>query len=444
LVRADDGIFWMSFDDVIKYFSSINICMVRYPGLNKKPWKEIRKKLTFDFDRITADQLDSLPDENMIIDEYRVLCPMFLLNLQERGTVVVSIHQQDNRCSDSVPYIDIGVSILKTDPIYGTFQLVTGSGNSADRQHQTDDIELDAGKYLIIPTTSGCKLRQYMEQYGLVMSHDGSNGASPSEDNEKDSRRPSASSVTARIPLTKPGNSSGKYEFTDDVYRVYTELFSRMDNDMDGYLNKDEIDQYMLRTEGSSIEPIAFQWLLHNFENRDSLGLSLAGFLRAQLYIFNKTNGDEEKLWNEFRLLGYDDNLQLRSCRSAVLAIHSTISDFSLDIVPYDENAFMDGQELVILSKGEITSYEDNKIKLYKYHSGFNGISLLVENKHHLPLVMLIDCSESENLYSNRGTLIHKDIILPNKRVIMHHLCPYDPENKTWVLAYTASYMWDE
>ena len=69
LTRADDGIFWMSFEDVIKHFSSINICLLRYPGLHKKPWKELRKKFSFDFDRITADQLDSLPgDENMIID----------------------------------------------------------------------------------------------------------------------------------------------------------------------------------------------------------------------------------------------------------------------------------------------------------------------------------------------------------------------------------------
>jgi Ca2+-binding EF-hand superfamily protein len=454
----------MSFDDLIKYFSSLNVAFIRYPGLNKRPWKENRKRFSFDFDRVTADQLESIPDENMIVDEFRILCPMYVLSLQERGVVVLSIHQQDLRCSEAMPYIDIGITILKTDPIYGTFQLVTGSGNSADRQNATDDVELDPGKYLVIPTTSGCKLRQYMESYGLLAGanvplNSGNNGEKTATRKPSlnihtgNNPNPHANKPVTRIPLTKPGSGGGsnqssttgggKYEFTEDVYRVYTELFTRMDNDMDGYLNKDEIDQYMLRTEGSSIEHIAYQWLLHNFENRDSPGLSLAGFLRAQLYIFNKTNGDEEKLWNEFKLLGYDDHLQLRSCRSAVLAVHSTI-DFQLDTVPYDENAYQDAQELVIIAKGEVTSYEDGKIKVYKYHSGFSGISLLVENKHHLPLVMLIDCSESENLYSHRGNLIHKDIILPNKRVIMHHLSPGDAELKIWTLAYSASYMWDE
>jgi Ca2+-binding EF-hand superfamily protein len=434
----------MSFDDVIKYFCSLNICMVRFPGLNKRPWKENRKKFSFDFDRVTADQLDSLPDENMTVDEFRVLCPMYVLTLSERGTVVVSVHQQDVRVQDSQEYIDIGVSVLKTDPIYGTFQLVTGSGNSADRQNQTDDVELEPGKYLVIPTTSGCKLRQYMEAYGLLAPPVSTPSSGQQQQQQGSSGKDRGNGAVTRIPLTKPGNGSGgKFEFTEDVYRVYTELFSRMDNDMDGFLNKDEIDQYMLRTEGSSIEPIAYQWLLHNFENRDSPGLSLAGFLRAQLYIFNKTNGDEEKLWNEFKLLGYDDHLQLRSCRSAVVSVHSTV-EFQLETVPYDENAYEDAQELVILAKGEVTSYEDGKIKLYKYHSGFAGISILVENRHHLPLVMLIDCSESENLYSHRGNLVHKDIILPNKRVIMHHLCPENQETKVWTLAYSASYMWDE
>lgn len=452
LVNADDGTFWMSFEDMMKYFVSLTVCMSRFPGLNKKPWKESRRKFFFDFDRITSDQLDHLPDENTIVDEFRILCPMYQLTLSEKSTVVVTIHQEDIRCQDAKPYIDIGVSILKTDPIYGTFQLITGTGNSADRQNATEDIELDAGKYLIVPTTSGCKLRQYMESFGLYGPNSDPNNINNNNNNNSKSASAGTSitsgataSTTTRIPLTKPGvnTASGKLEFTDDVYRVYTEIFTRNDQDSDGFLNKDEIDQYMLRTEGSSIEPIAYQWLLHNFENRESQGLSLAGFLRAQLYIFNKTAGDEEKLWNEFKLLGYDDQLQLRSCRSAVISVHS-IADFQLETLPYDENAYLDALELVIMNKGDITNYEENKIKIYKYHSGFSGISIMVENKHHLPLIIWIDCTESENLLSHRGNLEHKDIILPNKRCIMHHLCPKDNNIKSYSLAYSASYMWDE
>lgn len=68
----------------------------------------------------------------------------------------------------------------------------------------------------------------------------------------------------------------------------------------------------------------------------------------------------------------------------------------------------------------------------------------MIENKYHLPLIMWIDCTESENLLSNRGSLEHKEIILPNKRCIMHNLCPKDNDVKSYSLAYSASYMWDE
>ena len=41
-VDADDGSFWMSFEDVIKYFVGINVCLVRHKGLGKRsPWEEV-------------------------------------------------------------------------------------------------------------------------------------------------------------------------------------------------------------------------------------------------------------------------------------------------------------------------------------------------------------------------------------------------------------------
>ena len=54
LVREDDGIFWMSYSDMLKYFSGINVCMVRgFPDSNNHiataPWKEARRRFHFDF-----------------------------------------------------------------------------------------------------------------------------------------------------------------------------------------------------------------------------------------------------------------------------------------------------------------------------------------------------------------------------------------------------------
>jgi hypothetical protein len=63
--------------------------------------------------------------------------------------------------------------------------------------------------------------------------------------------------------------------YIDAVVNAYSELFDRMDLDNDGYLNKSELDQYMMRTEGAPVQETAFQWLLHKFEGKEGeLGLT--------------------------------------------------------------------------------------------------------------------------------------------------------------------------
>jgi Ca2+-binding EF-hand superfamily protein len=56
---------------------------------------------------------------------------------------------------------------------------------------------------------------------------------------------------------------------TDVVVNAYSELFDRMDLDNDGYLNKSELDQYMMRTEGAPVQDTAYHWLLHKFEGKE-------------------------------------------------------------------------------------------------------------------------------------------------------------------------------
>jgi Ca2+-binding EF-hand superfamily protein len=59
------------------------------------------------------------------------------------------------------------------------------------------------------------------------------------------------------------------------VVNAYAELFERMDSDRDGYLNKAEMDQYMMRTEGAPVQNAAYQWLLHKFESKEGAFLYL-------------------------------------------------------------------------------------------------------------------------------------------------------------------------
>lgn len=66
---------------------------------------------------------------------------------------------------------------------------------------------------------------------------------------------------------------------------------------------------------------------------------------------------DEEKLREEFRLLGYNKNMELDSGRFAVLSIHSTV-DITLQTSPFDPKTYEEAIELPVKAKGECTSYE--------------------------------------------------------------------------------------
>jgi len=406
IVKSDDGSFWMSFQDLLANFYSINVCMTRHPKYSKQPWIESRRKFFIDYD---AD--DSADDDE------RLSVPIFALTVSKPGHFIAAVHQEDIRCHGSKPYIDIGVSVLKVDPTYETLTLIIGSGTTVERQNQTEQFHLSPGKYLVVPTTTGIKLKQQMEQ---------------SKSDANGTERPAKRLVTR--------DSEGKAHFTEDVDRVFSELFDRMDQDGDGLLNKVELDQFMVRTEGAPIHDKAYQWLLDHFESPNAKGLSKLGFIRAQLFVFERVGADEESLVREFKGFGYNDQLELYHGRSAVLSVHSSV-DFSLDTLPFDPAVFEEAVELPVVEHGEVTKYEGGKVCLYRYRGGYGGVSFVVANHHSSQsLLFVMDCSSSKNVVSHRPHLRHEELVPAGGDAVMHHLAPADVSAGSWSWSYSASY----
>lgn len=50
ITESDDGMFWMSFEDMVKNFYSINVCMVRHKNYHPVPWVEHRSRFHYDYD----------------------------------------------------------------------------------------------------------------------------------------------------------------------------------------------------------------------------------------------------------------------------------------------------------------------------------------------------------------------------------------------------------
>jgi len=151
--------------------------------------------------------------------------------------VYFSLHQEDQRCENALPYLDIGVSILQILPDY-TYKLMGSSGNSAERQNQTD-VTLPPGQYLVVPTTTGCKFSQ-----GLLAGGDGDVPALFTEDNE----------------------------LTVVAEKALNEIFKRLDADLDGALNKDELNSFMQMTEGCTMQAEIYEWIMSTFDSFEVSG----------------------------------------------------------------------------------------------------------------------------------------------------------------------------
>lgn len=145
MVVADDGLFWMSFEDLVKNFTGISVAMVRHPGLNHDPWHEVRSPFTYNFGR-----------EGKGVEHVS----MYELNVPEQGDLYFTVHQQDKRCLGAPNYLDLGLTLLKPKG-NNEFDFIATSGNSAERQNQIEVKNLKPGKYLLVPTSTCCKMMQH-------------------------------------------------------------------------------------------------------------------------------------------------------------------------------------------------------------------------------------------------------------------------------------------
>ena len=280
---TNDGSFWMCFSDFIKYFFSVNACLIRHVDMGTSKWFESRKKMSFSMS-----------------PEGEVRTPSYLLTLTEASDkVYFSMHQQDIRHVTAKPYIDFGVTVLQLNASTGKYTLVTSSGNSADRQNQTKEMSLPAGQYLVIPTSTGCRLSWQYEKH-----------------TERCIRE--TCDCIGTIDAKKHGNpyvtvtnyDDGHENFIPSIVMVLTEIFVRFDYDEDGVLNRQELSQFLQLTEGWNSDVMvpddAFEWFLTTFANtatlgdtNECMGLSLSGFIASQLYAYVEGGRNAGALFRE-------------------------------------------------------------------------------------------------------------------------------------------------
>lgn len=242
-----DGTFWISFDDFLRYFVFFEVCLVRQPQ-HQRPWTEVRRRLWVSLvppplgynGEEEGSSAPLLVTDTMDIPR-RISC-MFILQVTSPTPTVMyfSAHQPNKVRSESEGclYFDIGVTVLRIE-VDGTFTFACSSGLAVERQVQTSAV-LEQGVYIVIPMTSGAKLKQYQQQRDQNTSSTDTNRRNSTsatyydEDNLPNSqlgvRDGCDTSSFGSVPLL----DETKENFSEAVDAVFDEIFDRFDTDNDG------------------------------------------------------------------------------------------------------------------------------------------------------------------------------------------------------------------
>lgn len=219
-------------------------------------------------------------------------------------------------------------------------------------------------------------------------------------------------------------------QFSQTAIDLYTtDIFHRLDTDCNAYLSKLEIDRFLLKATGSSLNHVIYNYLVQHFEHTDlKIGLSLSAFLNGQAHVFNqllsKSGNDiqavEEAFHKEIEIFGYDRRSYFwTSGRPMVFSLHSD-RGLKVSTIPYDHMIANLAQELFVSNKGKTAIYQ-GKCAVFVLNSGFEGASVVAENLQETKdLDVTIEFTGSDIVCSRcNGSLKYQCVIPPKRK----HLC---------------------
>ena len=430
-------------------------------------------------------------------EDHPVKTAMYIMDVpcDTETSVVLSLHQQDYAVAGAKPYVDFGLTVMSLAEDGQSFALVPGGSSGCQVAREVSvEVNLRAGRYVVVPTSSGAMFRHTA---GFASTKDARPASEPAvglahtvpltrrreveASSMLDSLRARAEGQSGQ-PATE-GNTS-QHVFLPAAEIAFLEMFARLDEDMDGVLSRKELDHFMLMSEGAAMQPKVYEWILLTFEcervsvrsggggsdgggggddsEESSLGLTARGFLALYMYIFESGGADEALLWRDLKFMGYDDHLDLVGARNFVLSTHAPAGcALVLQKVPYDREAYAAALEVPVTSDADAREAldEDNDVILYRRSAGNWGVSFAVENAagtrkdgedydedeedEEQTLVFTLDCAASRNVVSHAGALRHTVRVPPGGETrVVHYLVPN--VQGAWQWQYEASWEWED
>lgn len=343
---------------------------------------------------------------SFFLEEGSLNCHQYELNLPDDTKVWITIQPQTNKGSEN-NLVDTSVFILRDRPDEDGNLLVGFTEHRDSRGKYGVSCDLTAGKYYIMPYTTGCRFK------------------------------PRKSETLKEVKLVQQ-DKGGKYVITKAFRKVLEEIFDYSDLDGNGLMSRKEFNLFNVRTSGEEVADEEWQVVEDRIELQDG-EITKAGFLQLNELEAEDSEGDTEDLWTTLTSMGYNKQLIMdQACPFQLDVYTEDCDDAELDVIRVDtyptypgDASFEDVISKQFISKGELSRVKGMKdLGLYTYTNDGWG-SLILDNKSHAKVRVELDCSRSDNVISNQDSLQRTVRVDPGASVIAFHFVPED-DTREW------------
>ncbi|XP_067315911.1 EF-hand calcium-binding domain-containing protein 7 [Pseudorasbora parva] len=264
--------------------------------------------------------------------------------------------------------------------------------------------ELNAGSYLLMPFTTGCKLM-------------------------KSTRK--TSTKTAQLVNR---NQSGELELTKEFKAALSDIFEVIDLDGSGLLSLEEYNFFEQRTSGEKCDEEAWAICKENFDTRKN-ELTRQGFLELNLMEANDREGDPRDLWLTLEAMGYNRSLEMVEACPFVIEVYCEDVKANLQAVHLDSGIKMLNYAVQksVTSKAEARSLKGQENVLVYTYKGESRISSVIANKSNQKVTVHINNEQSKNCVSSRGmSMFAVEVPARTKMVCQHVMASNDQQEWTY------------
>ena len=293
---SDNSLFWVSYDELCQWFSSIIICMVK-------------RHLPLVSSNGMTDRTLAMPTRPSLLTWHSqyiqcigdITSPVryaFDIEDFDGGDIILSLHQDSPQQQELA--LTVYREVVSTSTRQKKFVPMLLISPSSSKYQQSEKQYFPNGRYFIIL---------------YAVPGDGT-------------RVPCGDRRYPRVPLIT-SDAHDNATFTQATLNAYQDIFVQLDSDRDGFVTYDDLSDYYYRIGKDALPIERFNYLHRTCESSTNKGLSFDAFIKAQCIIFNETSGDEDELYEDLQTMGCEHHLH-QSLSNVTVVIHSSTAMFRL------------------------------------------------------------------------------------------------------------------